>query len=105
MNLDRLRARARAILETNFERLRAMVEGNPRLEWHAPAAGTTAFPRVKGVADTSAFVDRLVAEHDTIVVPGRYFQAPEHIRISFGGKPEMMKEALTRLDRALREMQ
>ena len=81
-----------------------MVESNPRLEWVAPAAGTTAFPRVSGVADTSAFVDRLVGEYDTIVVPGRYFHAPEHIRVSFGGKPEMFKEALSRLDRALRAL-
>jgi aspartate/methionine/tyrosine aminotransferase len=102
--IDRLRARARSILETNFGRLRAMVEANPRLEWVAPAAGTTAFPRVRGVADTSAFVDRLIGEYDTIVVPGRYFQAPEHIRVSFGGKPEMFKEALSRLDRALRAL-
>lgn len=101
-NLERLRARARSILETNFARLRSMVESNPRLEWVAPVAGTTAFPRLREVADTSEFVDRLVAEHDTIVVPGRYFQAPEHIRISFGGRPEMFNEAVSRLDRALR---
>lgn len=101
-NIDRLRNRARSILETNFGLLRSMVESNPRLEWVPPAAGTTAFPRVRDVADTSAFVDRLISEHDTIVVPGRYFQAPEHIRIGFGGKPDMFKEAVSRLDRALR---
>jgi len=81
-----------------------MVESNSRLEWVPPAAGTTAFPRVRGVADTSTFVDRLVGDYDTIVVPGRYFQAPEHIRVSFGGKPEMFKEALSRLDRALNSL-
>lgn len=102
VNLDRLRARARSILETNVARLRSMVESHPRLEWHPPAAGTTAFPRVKEMSDTSAFVDRLIAERDTIVVPGRYFDAPEHIRISFGGRPEMVKEALSRLDAALK---
>jgi len=100
-NVDRLRERARSILEMNFALLRSMVESNPKLEWVAPVAGTTAFPRVRDVADTSAFVDRLISEHDTIVVPGRYFQAPEHIRVSFGGKPDMFKEGLSRLDRAL----
>lgn len=101
-NIDRLRTRARSILETNFKLLRAMVESNPQLEWVPPAAGTTAFPRIRGLADTSTFVDRLVGEYDTIVVPGRYFQAPEHIRVSFGGRPEMFREAIDRLDRALR---
>lgn len=103
-HLDRLRTRARSILETNFAVLRAMAESHPKLEWLAPGAGTTAFPRVRGVDDTSAFVDRLVAEHDTIVVPGKYFQAPQHIRLSFGGNLEMFKEALSRLDRALRSL-
>lgn len=102
--LDRLRTRARSILETNFNLLRAMAESHPKLEWLAPGAGTTAFPRVRGVNDTSAFVDRLISGYDTIVVPGGYFQAPEHIRISFGGKAEMFKEALSRLDRALRQI-
>ena len=104
MNIERLRTRARSILEKNFELLRSMAESHPRLEWLPPAAGTTAFPRIRGLDDTSAFVDRLIAEYDTIVVPGRYFQSPQHVRISFGGKPEMLKEALARLDRALRDL-
>jgi aspartate/methionine/tyrosine aminotransferase len=103
-NLDRLRARARSILETNVARLRSMTEAHLRLEWIAPVAGTTAFPRVKGVDDTTIFVDKLVAEYDTVVVPGRFFQAPQHIRISFGGSPGMVGEALSRLDRALRDL-
>jgi aspartate/methionine/tyrosine aminotransferase len=103
-HIDRLKARARTILAANFAALRSMVESSPRLEWVPPAAGTTAFPRVRGVDDTSAFVDRLVTEYDTIAVPGRFFQAPEHIRISFGGPSAMVIEALARLDRALRTL-
>ena len=101
-SIDRLRRRARAILETNFTALTEMVEAHPRLEWIAPAAGTTAFPRVKDLDDTSEFADRLLTEFDTAVVPGRFFQAPQHIRVSFGGTSTMVKEALARLDRALR---
>ena len=103
--IDRLRSRARAILETNFALLRAMVDGNPRLEWFAPAAGTTAFPLVRGLADTRAFADALIRDHDTIVVPGHFFQAPQHIRIAFGGKTDMVRASLERLDRALRAIQ
>ncbi len=99
--IDRLRARARSILSENLAAVRAMAQSNPHLEWLEPAAGTTAFPRVKGVDDTSELVDRLIRDHDTIVVPGRFFQAPQHIRIAFGGRAEMVKEALVRLDRAL----
>ena len=51
--------------------------------------------------DTRTLVDTLVRDYDTLVVPGHFFQSPTHIRISFGGEPEMVKEALARLARAL----
>ena len=100
-HLDRLRVRAREILATNLARLRDMACASPHLEWLEPAAGTTAFPRVRGVDDTSALVEGLVRDHDTIVVPGRFFQAPQHIRIAFGGREDMVGEALKRLGKAL----
>lgn len=81
--------------------LRAMAQAHPRLEWLEPMAGTTAFPRVRGVDDTTALADLLIRDHDTIVVPGRFFQAPGHVRISFGGRSEMVREALDRFGRAL----
>lgn len=64
-------------------------------------AGTTAFPRVRGVKDTTALVETLIRDYDTVVVPGHFFQAPEHIRISFGGQPEKFSAALAQLDRGL----
>jgi len=100
-HIDRLRSRARQILEENLSIVRGMAQSHPRLEWLEPAAGTTAFPRVKGVDDTSELVERLIRDHDTIVVPGHFFQAPQHIRIAFGGKADMVKEAVARLSRAL----
>ena len=100
--IDRLRSRARAILGGNLSLVRAALESHPRIEWLEPVAGTTAFPRVRGMDDTAAFVEALIRDHDTIVVPGHFFQAPQHLRISFGGQAEMVREALSRLDRALR---
>jgi len=101
--LDELRARARAILSRNLALVEGALSSHPRIEWLHPAAGTTAFPRIKGVADTSALVDTLIRDYDTVAVPGHFFQQPQHIRISFGGRTEMLIEALSRLDRALRE--
>jgi aspartate/methionine/tyrosine aminotransferase len=101
--LDLLRARAHGILSKNLAIVEGVLASHPRLEWLKPVAGTTAFPKVKGVDDTSALVDRLITEYDTVAVPGHFFQAPQHIRISFGGKADMLAEGLARLDRALRE--
>ncbi|HWI19160.1 MAG TPA: aminotransferase class I/II-fold pyridoxal phosphate-dependent enzyme [Vicinamibacterales bacterium] len=103
-DIDRLRLRARRLLAENFAVLKEMASSHPRLEWLEPVAGTTAFPKVKGVDDTTAFVDTLVRDYDTIVVPGHFFQAPAHIRIAFGGDPVKFRASLAQLDRALREM-
>lgn len=101
-NLDRLRARARGILSTNRAELEHALARHPRLEWLAPQAGTTAFPKLRGVSDTSAFVEFLIEKYDCIVVPGHFFQTPDRIRISFGAKPDVFKASLHRLDEALR---
>ena len=101
-SIDHLRGRAKNILTANLTVVRSMAQSNPHLEWLEPGAGTTAFPRVRGVDDTRNLVDWLIRDYDTIVVPGHFFQAPQHIRIAYGGKTEMIREAVARLDRALR---
>ena len=97
-----LRGRARTILAQNFAALQSMVSSQPRLEWIAPEAGTTAFPRILDVRDTTSFVDYLIEKHDAVVVPGHFFQKPDHIRLSFGGEPGKVAASLEKLDAALR---
>ncbi len=96
-NIDRLRARAQQILARNHTQMRDVLLANARLECLDPIAGTTAFPRVIGVDDTRSFVDTLIRDHDTIVVPGHFFQSPANIRISFGGETAMVAEAVARV--------
>jgi hypothetical protein len=103
-NIDRLRTRARQILARNLLLMREVLLPNTRLEFLDPFAGTTAFPRVIGVDDTRSLVETLIRDHDTIVVPGHFFQSPSHIRISFGGDSAMVGEAVARLDRALKNL-
>ena len=102
-HLDRLRARSRAVLAENLTTLRAMAASNPRLEWLEPHAGTTVFPRVRDMEGTAALVNTLIRDYDTVAVPGHFFQQPQHLRLSFSGRPDMVREAARRLDRALRE--
>jgi aspartate/methionine/tyrosine aminotransferase len=103
-DIDRLRERARKLLSQNFAVLKAMASSHPRLDWLEPVAGTTAFPRIRGIDDATPFVDALIRDYDTVVVPGHFFQAPAHIRIAFGGDPVKFRAALSQLDRALREL-
>ena len=100
-NLDRLMARARGILATNFPRVREFVASRPELEWVPPQGGTVAFPRIRDVADTTRFVERLIAERETIVVPGKFFESPSHIRIGFSGRTDVLDGGLGQLAAAL----
>lgn len=99
-HLDRLRKRAAEILDANRPIIRAFLASRNELEWVDPA-GTTVFPRLRGVADTSAFAERLLFERGTAVVPGRFFQAPEHIRIGFGGATQTLRAGLEAIAAAL----
>lgn len=99
--LDALHARARALLDTNLGLVRDFLGSHPELEWIDPAAGTVVFPRQRSGEDTSALAGRLIREHDTAIVPGRFFEAPAHFRLGFGGASDLLREGLERLDRVL----
>jgi hypothetical protein len=45
----------------------------------------------------------LRARYQTSVVPGRFFEMPDHFRIGVGGDPAMTAEGLARLGEALKE--
>jgi aspartate/methionine/tyrosine aminotransferase len=66
-----------------------------------PAGGTVVFPRIRGVGDADAFARRLLADRGTAVVPGRFFEAPAHFRLGFGGQTETLRQGLAALDAAL----
>ncbi|MEJ2720034.1 MAG: pyridoxal phosphate-dependent aminotransferase [bacterium] len=99
--IDTLRARAKRIIEPNFRRLRDFMKDRTDLAWVPPDGGTVAFPRLQGVADADPFVDRLLREFDTAVVPGRFFGAPPHFRIGFGIAAETFAGGLDAIARAL----
>ena len=98
---DRLIARARTLLAVNGALLREFLRSRPELEWIEPGGGTVLFPRIKAVEDASVFADRLLAEHDTAVVPGRFFEAPPHFRLGIGAKPEAVAGGIVAIGAAL----
>jgi aspartate/methionine/tyrosine aminotransferase len=81
--LDRLLGRARTLLSANHALLLDFLRGRPELEWVEPGGGTVVFPRIRGLEDTSDFAERLLRHRDTAVVPGRFFEAPSHVRLGF----------------------
>jgi aspartate/methionine/tyrosine aminotransferase len=100
-NLPALRERARRILEPNFRVLVEFMGSRPELEWVPPSGGSVAFPRLRGVEDTWSFARHLREAYGTGVVPGRFFEAPEHFRVALGGGRTTLVEGLRCLGEAL----
>jgi aspartate/methionine/tyrosine aminotransferase len=100
-HLDALMARTRTLLARNRGIVEPFLQAHAELEYVAPDGGTVVFPRLRGVADTRPFAERLLAERQTAVVPGHFFQAPSHIRVGFSGDTEALAAGLERLGAAL----
>ncbi|MFY9551790.1 MAG: aminotransferase class I/II-fold pyridoxal phosphate-dependent enzyme, partial [Thermoanaerobaculia bacterium] len=99
-NLSALAARARRIVEANSRSVTDFLSGRRDLEC-ASTSATIAFPRLAGGADAGPFVERLFAETGTAVAPGRFFGAPGHFRIAFGGEPAGVRAGLEAIGRCL----
>lgn len=99
--LDRLIERARSLLAANTASLRSFLAASPELEYVDPAGGTVVFPRLRGIADATQFVDRLAKDYDVAVAPGHFFESPAHFRLGIGGAPAAVDAGLTQLRAAL----
>jgi hypothetical protein len=101
-HLDRVAARARAILEANADGANAFLAARPDLACAPVDGGMIAFPRLLR-GDVESLSRRLRERHETTVVPGRFFGAPAHFRLALGCAPETLEGGLERLARALDE--
>ena len=99
--LDRLANRAKLILERNRAVFEEFVRDCPDLELKMPEYGTCVFPRLKS-GDADALFETLHERYDTDVVPGRFFEKPDHFRLGIGGDSKVLSEGLSRLGDALR---
>jgi aspartate/methionine/tyrosine aminotransferase len=101
-NLDRVANRAREILHVNRAAMAKFLDGRNDLDVFRPQHGTIVFPRLKkgGVEE---FIALLRGKYETGVVPGSFFDMPQHFRIGIGGEPEMTRVGLERLAAALDE--
>ena len=99
-DLDRVSARAKNLLEANRPALDAFLKSRNDLQYFQPQFGTVVFPKL--LRGSVASLDRLLREeYQTAIVPGSYFDMPQHFRIGIGGDPEMTRVALERLGMGL----
>ena len=100
-SLDRVRNRARTLLQTNRLLVNDFLANHPQLDCAASRFGTTVFPRLK-LGRASDFVRILRDQFETSVVPGEFFEQPQHFRIGFCRDTETIRAGLDRLTSALR---
>ena len=101
-NLGKVAKRAKAILKKNREALDRLLNTRIELEYFRPEFGTIIFPKLQR-GNAEQFLDLLARKYETSVVPGGFFEMPQHFRLGIGGDPEMTREGLERLGRALEE--
>lgn len=103
--LDRLgqfRERTRKLLAANRVVLDAFLDSRNDLECFRPVGGTVVFPRLRR-GDPDVFFHLLREKYETSVVPGSFFEMPQHFRIGIGGETASLKDGLERLSAALDE--
>ncbi|MGA9770588.1 MAG: aminotransferase class I/II-fold pyridoxal phosphate-dependent enzyme [Blastocatellia bacterium] len=101
-NLKQIAARAKDLLETNRPLLDHFLDSRDDIEAVRPQFGTVVSPRLKrGSVDALCLLLR--EKYETTVVPGHFFEMPEHFRIGIGCDTDMLAAGLERLGAALDE--
>jgi hypothetical protein len=98
--LDRIAGRARRLLETNRMLLDGFLDSRADLDCVRPRWGTVVFPRLKSgkVAQLCALLREC---YETSIVPGSFFEMPDHFRMGIAGDTDELAEGLKRLGAAL----
>jgi aspartate/methionine/tyrosine aminotransferase len=102
-NLAHIARKSRALLEANRRLLESFLGTRTDVEWARREFGTVYFPRLKS-GDADELCALLRERYDTSVVPGRFFEMPEHFRVGIGGETGMLGAGLERLGLALDEL-
>ncbi len=101
--LPKFIARAKRILGSNRAVLSDFLASREELEVVRTESGTTSFPRLlKGRVEDLYTV--LHERYDTAVVPGRFFESPQHFRLGMCAEPELFNEGVKRLGEALDDL-
>jgi aspartate/methionine/tyrosine aminotransferase len=101
-HLGRFRERASTLLAANSALLNSFLDSRHDLECFRPPAGTVVFPRLRN-GDPERFFQLLRGKYETSVVPGSFFEMPQHFRIGIGGDTAALGVGLERLGAALDE--
>jgi aspartate/methionine/tyrosine aminotransferase len=101
---DRFLARTRAAAAPRLAQVDAWVRARGDVSWVAPAGGITGFLRLPPRVGGDALAAHALAAHGVRVIPGSFFQSPDHVRISFGLAEGDLARALESLGHAIDDL-
>jgi len=101
-HLAQFRARAQTLLTVNRALLDIFLDSRADIDCFRPPAGSVVFPRLRR-GDPQVFFKLLREKYETSVVPGEFFEAPQHFRLGIGGETGNLRAGLERLEAALNE--
>jgi hypothetical protein len=94
---ERLLARTRGIIRTNYPILRDWLARRPVFSHIAPEAGAIAFVKYAHPINSTELVEQLRSQQSVLVVPGDHFAMDGHLRVGFGSHPEHLAGSLERI--------
>ena len=101
----KLTARARRLINTGFDTLMGELAVHPGMySVVPPEASAMCIVRYDLPIDSGEFVDRLVAEKSTLVIPGVCFGLDRHFRFSSALPEPYLKEGLARINALVSEI-
>lgn len=93
---------SRELLDRNHALANEFLESNSALPYDALKTGTVLFPKIEFPVDE--FCSLLRERYETVVTPGKFFGAPDRVRIGIGGETGILAEGLNRIQQALNEL-
>ena len=101
--LDKIKGKNKKLLEENRTAVKDLVCQEEYLSWVEPAGGVVCFPRIESGLTGDELASILRTDHETAIVPGSFFEQPQHFRLGFGGDSKTLAEGLANIQKVLSE--
>ncbi|MEP6821655.1 MAG: pyridoxal phosphate-dependent aminotransferase [Chthoniobacterales bacterium] len=100
-HLAQFRDRAARLISVNRPLLDAFLDARDELECFRPPFGGVVFPRVRN-GEADEFLQLLRDKYETSLVPGHFFEMPQHCRLGISCDTPILRAGLERVSEALR---
>ncbi len=101
---DAIAARSRAIVTGNLTVLEQWLDGQPKLSFVKPKAGTTAFLKMEFDMKSADFCLGLLRETGVLLVPGSVMDREGYLRIGYANTPAVIRQGLEKMGEYLAKL-